>query len=335
MRNLGALLLCVIVFISGQASCQSGSGNYRIAFYNVENLFDTISHTIKDDKEFTPQSKAKWNTERYTKKLQDLSRVIEDMGSPFIVGLSEVENGDVLTDLCQVIHNKYYQHIHHHSPDNRGIDVALLYQPEYFRPIMDRPIPVYINIETEVVGTRDILHVAGIFQPTGDTLDVFVNHWPSRRGGMQQSEHRRLAAADTLKNAVERLWLARPNAIVIITGDFNDDPDNSSMQKSLLTAHHSQSNKKLVNISLDKFKSGLGTYNYQGNWNMLDQFVISDCLMSQSSRIKFEGFQIFKPDYLIFEHPRFGAMPSRTYGGPNYYGGTSDHFPVFLEFSKN
>jgi len=326
------LIIQLCLLVSFLTIAQQSEQTFRAAFYNVENLFDTIAHTLKDDKEFTPQSRSNWNTSRYFKKVNDLAKVLTDMGSPFLVGLCEVENGDVLTDLCQALKEGYYQYIHHHSPDNRGVDVALIYQPAYFRPISDRPIPVFIQIEQEIVGTRDILHVSGIFQPTGDTLDVFVNHWPSRRGGLQQSEHRRLAAADTLRAAIERIWKARPAAKIIITGDFNDDPNNISLAKTLQSAKHPYLKKRLQNVSLDSFNSGQGTYNYQGNWNMLDQFILSDCLIGQDSGLSFAGFHIFKADYLIFDHPRYGKMPNRTYGGPNYYGGTSDHFPVYIEF---
>ncbi len=326
-------LLILFILSSTFIGCSQNRPDqtFRIAFYNVENLFDTIPNPMKDDLNFTPGSRARWNTERYNKKLVDLAKVVEDMDHPPILGLAEVENALVLNDFCKAIGKPYYSFIHHESPDNRGIDVALLYQPEYFRPLADEALPLQIDINGVDRFTRDILYVTGIFLPTQDTLDLYINHWPSRRGGLAQSEHRRLAAADTLINHINLLKSHRHQPNIIIMGDFNDEPSNKSIKRII----DSQKNKTpfaLFNAAHKAHKKGKGTYNYRGTWNMLDQFIISEHMTNTStSGLKFYEFTVFDPPFLIFDHPRFGRTPNRTYGGPNYYGGTSDHLPIFMD----
>lgn len=335
IKRIQSFLMAIAILIIGIfTSCSQTQPDptYRIAFYNVENLFDTIPNPLKEDLDFTPTSKGNWNTEKYFKKLNDLSRVVEAMEYPALIGFAEVENATVLNDLCQTIGQPYYRYLHHESPDNRGIDVALLYQPEYFRPLADLAIPLQIDIDGKDRFTRDILHVTGIFLPTGDTLDLFVNHWPSRRGGLAQSEHRRIAASDTLTNHIHSLKFERQHPYIIIMGDFNDEPSNKSLLQ-LVDNQRNSGNYELFNIAMADHKKGQGTYNYRGNLNMLDQFIINQHMMDASiSGLKFHQFKIFSPSFLLFDHPRFGLSPNRTYGGPNYYGGTSDHLPIYFDF---
>lgn len=328
-----AIYLFLIAFLTMGSACtaQKGLDAYRIAFYNVENLFDTIPHPHKSDAEFTPTSKSQWNTERYWKKQSDLAMLIDSMSFPVILGLCEVENANVLTDLCHTIDGAYYRYIHQESPDDRGIDVALLYQPEFFRPIADRVLLVQIEIDGQPANTRDILHVTGIIPQSGDTLDIFVNHWPSRRGGLDASEPRRIAAAETLKMHVEILWSQRLQANIIIMGDFNDDPTNNSIQNHLLQAKHLKNFYTLENKAAEPFSKGLGTYNYRGTWNMLDQIIIGGPINRPNETLSFDTFTVYKKDFLLYESDRFGMTPNRTYGGPNYYGGISDHLPVYID----
>jgi predicted extracellular nuclease len=333
MRYWGIPVFILLFFSCIQAQEKRIAGTYRFAFYNVENLFDTINHTLKKDDEFTPGSKNNWNTERYWKKQQDLAAVIDSMGLPVIIGLSEVENANVLRDLCKSISGAYYQFIHQESPDDRGIDVAFLYQPEFFRPVADSAIGVLVQLnDATIAGTRDILHVAGIFKPTGDSLHFFINHWPSRVGGLEASEQRRMAAADTLSHYIRKIWQKYPARNIIIMGDLNDEPTNRSVSTNLVDQTlPPDTSQILINLAIPAKLKGLGTYNYRGEWNLLDQIIISSNLTTAKGPLLVRDFKIFDREFLMYESERFGKTPNRTYGGPNYYGGCSDHLPVFIE----
>ena len=320
------LLFLAFHFLGTHSRISAQEKHHYIAFYNVENLYDTIPDPSKNDTEFIPTSKHQWNTNRYKKKIQDLAMVMDSMGFPAIVGVCEIENGDVLKDWCKAM-NPYYLFIHHQSPDYRGIDNGFLYQPAYFRPIADKAIQVKIEVDGKIEPTRDILHVSGIWIPSGDTLELFVNHWPSRRGGKEASEHRRVAAADTLSRHLQTLWKHRPGAFVIIMGDFNDDPTDKAVGQHLLEAGSSL-NHQLVNLGSATFKAGIGSYNYRGTFNLLDQIIVSKSLTQRENTLQIKNFEVFQRPFLSFEHERFGLTPNRTYGGPNYYGGISDHYPV-------
>lgn len=296
---------------------------FQIAFYNVENLFDTLSQLDKKDDDFTPEGLLRWNTERYNKKLADLAAVFDSMDWPSIIGLAEVENAKVLNDLRKNMRSlRHYEQIHFESPDDRGIDVALLYDEKTLRVISEHALPVKIKIDTAEVFTRDILYVALVHDALQDTFHVFVNHWPSRVGGKQQTAARRMSAAQVLRNAVEGLWSALPGAKIVIMGDFNDTPQDESILY-LLNAQNNQGNQ-LVNLSYELSKKGKGSYNYRGNWDMLDQIIVCEAFRSTYQPV----FEVFDRRFLQFEHDRFGWTPNRTYGGPNYYGGYSDHLPV-------
>jgi predicted extracellular nuclease len=223
--------------------------------------------------------------------------------------------------------------VHHDSPDERGIDVALLYKSSVFRQIADQPIPVHLESDSLPVYTRDILYVALVDNRYNDTFHIFVNHWPSRIGGKEKSEPKRMKASSELKSAIENMWSYIPTAHIIIMGDFNDNPTDSSIL-SLLKTKHPFGTQSLLNLSLDQHQRGLGSYNYRGNWDMLDQIIISSSILT-ISHVKTVDFQIFNRNFLMFDHPQFGKSPNRTYGGPNYYGGYSDHLPVSLFIRMN
>ena len=336
------ILLFLIVGTLFFWNCKSNklptyNNTYRIGFYNVENLFDTLDHPIMPDEEFTPDSKKKWNTERYNKKLNDLAKVIGGMEFPAILGVCEVENEAVLKDLTtNTSLNKYqYGIVHKESPDYRGIDNALIYQKKLFKVTQSDVIT--INFPKSVIGedkytTRDILHVTGEFNNVG-TIHLFVNHFPSRYGGREQSEPKRVYVAQQLKKKVDELFAKNSAVNIFIMGDMNDETDNNSIAKTLnaLPALQKSKTPTLVNCAAKLDKEGKGTYNFRGNWNMLDQIIVSSPLLSPKSKIGIGTFVIHQEEWMMYENKKYGLTPSRTYGGPNYYGGISDHLPVYIE----
>jgi predicted extracellular nuclease len=330
------LLLSILCWScrSQQPTTAQSASSSRIAFYNVENLFDTVDDPNHADDDFTPDGKQKWTTERYEKKLNQVAQVIEDMEFPDFLGLCEIENSKVLADLIRTdkLKTKKYEIAHFDSPDYRGIDVALLYDKEQFKLKSAKPIVIDIPDDIEAnYTTRDILQVYGLYQELYP-LYIFVNHWPSRRGGLAKSEPKRLFAATQLRRAVDAILSEDATASIIIMGDMNDETDNKSITEVLNVSklNESPQPQRLYNCFSDIDAQQLGSYNYRGNWNMLDQIIVSSSLADA------EGWQVTKPtvfqqDWMTFEHDRFGNVPNRTYGGPNYYGGISDHFPVYVD----
>lgn len=311
------------------------SKTYRFGFYNVENLFDTLNHPEKFDDDFTPYGKQKWYTERYFKKIKDLDRVISGMSYPALLGICEVENATVLQDMISNngMEKHNYDFVHFESPDKRGIDCALLYQKdlfkvessEFFRVDFPKDIaPDYTS--------RDIIYAKGIFLDKFQ-LHVFVNHWPSRRGGLAASEPKRLYVAKLLKVEINKILKADPDANILIVGDFNDEPDNNSIQKTLGAGPIGDKiqKDKLYNCMAKLDQQNKGTYNYRGNWNMLDNIITSGNLIKPDSEITVKNPTIYQESWMFYENPKYGKTPNRTYGGPNYYGGFSDHLPVFVE----
>lgn len=298
--------------------------NFQIVWYNVENLFDTIDDPHKTDNEYLPGSSKQWNTQKYTTKLNHISEVItasKNKEFPELVGLCEVENISVLKDLVnqKSLKKAKYKIVHYESPDRRGIDVALLYNSKEFKPLYTKNIPVRLP-DNNHFKTRDILYVKGLLL-NKDTLHVFLNHWPSRMGGKEKSEVKRLKASEILKHHLDSLTNIHQNNIVVM-GDFNDTPADSSLQ--LLV-----SNPSFFNVFMEfPIK---GTHNYKGEWNTLDQFIITKEMKNKNNGIYFvsSGALIF--DFLFYETKKGEKYPNRTYNGEKYYGGYSDHLPVYLK----
>jgi len=298
---------------------------YRVGFYNVENLFDTLNSPLKNDDEFTPQSKKNWNTERYNKKLGDLAKIIHKMGTPTLLGLSEVENRQVCRDLAkqEALKDAKYITIHQQSPDFRGIDVALMYKKDEFKVETSDLIRIDFPVSiVEDYTTRDILYVKGRLDGF-EEIHIFVNHWPSRRGGAEASEPKRVYVAEQLRKYTDKIFADDPDAHILIMGDFNDETDNKSTSVTL--------GDKFFNCMDALDKAGEGTYNYRGDWSMLDHIIVSDVLHSGKLRLKAGEGKIFREEWMMFQSKKYGATPNRTYGGPNYYGGYSDHLPVYVD----
>jgi len=306
----------------------------EVVFYNVENLFDTIEDPAVWDDDFLPDSANNWTSERYAKKLTDLAKVltaISEDGLPEVIGVCEIENRQVVEDLFNTdsLGNAKFKVVHEDSPDKRGIDVALAYNSSVLSELYHEKIRYSFAFEPETT-TRDILYVK-LLTAHNDTLHFFVNHWPSRRGGEEASEPKRLKAATMLRTKMDSILLKNHNAKIIAMGDFNDYPNNRSMTEIMNC--EPEANQRLTNLTYNFHESGLGTYNYKGEWGMLDQFIVSDGLLYSAAgyATSDSSAAIFKKDWLLYFPDNGGEpSPSRTYGGPNYYGGYSDHLPIRL-----
>jgi len=318
---------------------------HTIAFYNLENLFDTINDTTKFD-ERSPIMEMKSNREEvYIKKVRNMARVIADIGSevtqntPAIIGVSEMENREVLEDLVNdpLLLHKDYGIVHFHSPDVRGIDVGLLYQKSLFTPIYtsSHELKIYDNRTQKRIHTRDQLLVSGKLE--GDMIHIIVNHWPSRSGGEERSRSKRVGAAKLTKRILDSLQSKDPYAKVFIMGDFNDNPTNTSI-KDVLKAKKNKNNlalKGLYNPMENFAKKGLGTNAWRDSWSLFDQIMMTKPLMEKDySSFRFYKAGIFNKNYLTNKRGRWKGYPFRSFANGGFTNGFSDHFPVYVYVIK-
>ncbi len=342
MKHLFFLFfLLTPLFISAQQQYKVGC----IGFYNFENLFDTENDPAINDEEFTPDGANRYTPEIYQEKLGNLARVVSELGTDLtpdgvsILGVAEIENRKVLEDFSRhpLVKDRDYQIVHYDSPDRRGIDVALIYQPKYYKVTSSRPIPLLIyEDDSSRVYTRDILFVSGLYD--GEPLHVLVNHWPSRRGGESATQPFRNAGAMICKQVVDSLAAADPNAKVIIMGDLNDDPVSPSVRQVLNAKREREQVRPggLFNPMYDYYKRGIGTLAYRDAWSLFDQIILSHGLINP----KAGGYQYYQAKihnelYLIQKSGNFRGYPFRTYSGSQYLGGFSDHFPVYVILIKS
>lgn len=339
MKKKHALLLTlyVVLFSFSKITAQN---NFRIMFYNVENLFDTKHDSLKNDYDFLPGGFMNWSDWKYWEKQRNIGRVITAVGemqSPALVGLCEIENDSVIFDLTKrsPIRTQEYEYLVTNSPDIRGIDVALLYQRHQFKLLEKNEYEVIFSKEN-ARPTRNILHAVGQVI-SGDTLDVFVCHFPSRYGGQLESEGGRIDAAQLLRDKTDSLFSVRKYAHIIIMGDFNDHPDNKSISKVLKARilNYHLDKHELYNLFLHRIKErDFGTLKYQGQWGVLDQFIVSGNLLMEKNNVKIENNEahIFKADFLTEKDEKYGGVrPYRTSLGPRYIGGFSDHLPIYMD----
>jgi predicted extracellular nuclease len=314
----------------------NSSETYTIAFYNIENLFDIENDPNTHDDDFLPTSAKKWTPKRYQNKLRKLGAVISKIGeddteiAPIIVGLAEVENKRVLSDLVNSknLIEENYSFAHYDSSDERGIDVALLYKSDVFKLESSESFPVYIqNEKGERDHTRDILLVQGKLKD--ETLNIIVNHWSSRREGTKETEYKRIAAANVVNSIIKMLKKEDVNAKVIVMGDFNDNPNNNSL--SLIEKESDLYNPFKTVWSQDK-----GSQNYDFQWNLFDQILFSTNFFdTTNSSLEFENANIFNSEFLTQYHGKYKGQPFRTYVGKKYQGGYSDHFPVYIQIKTS
>lgn len=343
MRNFLVLLL----FFSLPFLSQAQQKQYKvgcIGFYNFENLFDTLDTPDKYDEDFTPNGSYRYNTKIYLEKLGNLAKVVSEIGTDItpdgaaILGVAEVENRKVLEDFVKqpLIASRNYQIVHYESPDERGIDVALLYQPKYFQVISSRNLEAKLfDANGERDYTRDVLLVSGIFD--NETMHVLVNHWPSRSGGEARSQPLRNFVANICKSVTDSLMQADPDAKIVIMGDLNDDPSSPSV-KDVLGAKAKISQVKpggLFNPLYESYKKGIGTLAYRDAWNLFDQIILSYGLVNgKKNSYQFHKEQIINKPYLYQQSGQYKGYPYRTFAGSTYLGGYSDHFPVCVYLLK-
>jgi len=324
----------LILFLVAALSLSAQQKESCIAFYNVENLYDTINDPMVDDEEFLPQGKNKWTGERYEKKLRNLARVLDSLCSgPSLLGLSEVENEQVLKDLVAhpLLKGKKYGIVHRNSPDKRGIDVALIYRKEAFAPESVASLRVVLPGDSGYP-TRDILLVSGKLH--GHLIHVLVNHWPSRRGGEQESAGKRMAAAGVARKAVDSLFKKFADAQVVLIGDFNDQPSDASLLQGL-RAEGESGKSDLLNLSAALAERGDGSHSYKENWNMLDNLIVSRNFTNRKKGLLLipGSAAVYRPIWMQDKYARHQGAPYRSYAGPKFIGGYSDHFPVFFRVS--
>jgi endonuclease/exonuclease/phosphatase family metal-dependent hydrolase len=314
-----------------------------VGFFNVENLFDTLDQEHVSDGEFTPESAKLWGTERYMKKLDDLGRVISELGAELhpnglaVLGLAEVENRSVVDDLVKnkAIAGRNYQVVHEDSPDRRGIDVALLYDPTRFEVTAHRSY--FLDLGTtengDTIFSRDQLLVSGVLE--GEVVHVIVAHWPSRSGGQKRSSPRRIKAAELGRHIVDSLLTEDPQARIIYMGDLNDDPTDPSVRRFLKSTGDKElaTNGRLYNPMVDFAQRGIGSLAWRDSWNLFDQVILSESLLDAEG-FRYYGTRVYNEGYLRQKDGNFAGYPYRTYVGSTYQGGFSDHFPVFVIFVK-
>ncbi len=306
------------------------------AFYNVENLFDTFDEPGKIDEDYTPKGDLKWDQFRYQRKLDRIADVIFGMAKyaqlPAIIGLCEVENRKVLEDLINhpALKDVGYQIVHEETRDVRGIDVALLYQPEVFTYLKHEQINFEVLTHSEF-HARDILHIVGEL-PDGAELNVFVNHWPSRRAGKHDTEFKRVAAGTALLLAINKVQDKDEEALILVMGDFNDEPHDKSIRSALHAQENATNDKVLVNLGWPAVKDDSGTSEHDGDWFMFDQFMVSGNMLRRGKwLVRHSEMLMYKEDDVIFKGShRHEVKPNRTYVGDNYKGGYSDHLAIYL-----
>lgn len=335
MKNLKLLLFTVFTTFPLYSHAQTV---FRVMEYNVENLFDVTHDSLKADLEFLPTATRNWNQNRFWRKLIHLSQVISSAGEdqlPDLVMLCEVENDSTLIYLTKrsPLRVAGYDYLMTHSPDERGIDIALLYQRATFKPLSFEEI----EIDKTFTGnrpTRNIFHITGQIQ-THDTLDLFLCHMPSRSSGKKLTEPYRKHTAKVLREAVEKVNTMRKTPRIVITGDFNDEPKDVSLSGILGAGEPKDSIKPTDLYNLITGKKP-GTYKYDGKWNTLDQFIVNGNLLVKESGHLYtapEKVRIHQPAFLLEKDEKYGGFkPFRTYSGMRYLGGYSDHLPVVADF---
>ena len=295
-------------------------------FYNVENLFDTINNTDTNDDEFIPTSEKKWNSTRYYHKINQLSKVFSSLikdkninKMPAFIGLCEIENKQVINDLLKTptFSNHNYKIIHKDSPDKRGIDCALLYNKKIQLLYYDF---ILVNNPNAKRPTRDILYAK--FKLHDNTVNLFINHWPSRWGGQEESNYKRVYAAKILRDYIN--INVSEDDYTLIMGDFNDYPNNESLSEVLIEGD-------LINLMSSDSVLGKGSYNYNGSWNWLDQIIVSKNFFKPNVKLKSVGS--FQKEFMLYINEKGESKPNRTFGGNNWYGGFSDHLPVYFQFT--
>ncbi len=336
VTRLYCLALTTFLFIPLFSKAQSAD-NIRLAFYNVENLFDPSDDPEKDDEEFTPDGKRHWSEYRYREKSNRMAKAILSIGdwdAPDVVGLAEVENQKVVEDLAksEVLRKFNYGVVHFESPDRRGIDVAMLYRTDRISLLYSNNIPLTMPDDPDFA-SRDILYVK-LLTTSGDTLHVMYCHWPSRYGGQAESEPKRIRAATLVRQVADSLFSLNPEVQIVIAGDLNDEWNNISINDYLVPA--TATGPALVNL-MAALPEGKGSHRYHGVWSYLDQIIVSPALVDDHGLdIKDKTATVVDREFLLEKDEKYpGIMPFRSFLGLRYHGGFSDHLPVYIDLVTN
>lgn len=309
---------------------------YTIAFYNLENFFDTKDDKGTLDDDFTPKGFKNWDEYKFNNKAKKLAKAISKIGTddsfypPVLIGVAEVENKEVITTLLKTgkLKEEDYGFVHFDSPDERGIDTALIYNREHFKVIDAETIPLLItNVNGERDFTRDILRVHGSLH--NEEIHIFVNHWPSRRDGADETSYKRIAAANTIIQKLEGLEAESEAFNCIVMGDFNDDPNSESIKKLMDTGRFINPMQKILSpVS--------GSANYKGEWSLFDQILVSHSFLNyENGTHSFHKAMVYEPKFLKEWKGKYKGNPFRTFAGKKYLGGYSDHFPVYIVLKNN
>jgi hypothetical protein len=343
LRRTSFTLVLFILLVHNGSAQVSEKATIRFLFYNVENFFDTKDDTARQDNDFLPGGSMHWDSERYADKIQAVYKVIAAAGgweAPAIVGFCEVEKKSVLRD---IIYNTYllkynYGIIHEESDDVRGIDVCLIFRRDLVRPLSYKYLKP-VNIPEGEFRTRSVLYSKWLI--SSDTIHLFLNHWPSKRGGVLAEQSLRNIISLMVREKTDSLLsISNQKAKIVIAGDFNCTPDDPEIK--LLSAKNNDNGKTLsgtglVNLSQEASDKGSGTYKYQGIWEMLDQVIVSDGLIRcrEGFCTDKNSFKVFNPDFLLKKDPVYpGFATFSTYKGLSYEGGFSDHLPVILDLER-
>ena len=313
-----------------------------IGFYNLENLFDTIDDPNKNDEEFLPNGVNQWNTEKYTTKLHNMAYAISTIGTDIspdgvaVLGMSEMENRRVLEDLVAQpeLADRHYQVVHYDSPDRRGVDVGLIYNPKYFKMTSSKSYRTVVPNQPDFI-TRDQLLVSGLFD--GEPMHFIVMHWPSRFGGEKRSLPGRVAAATLCRHIADSILREDANAKIIMMGDYNDYPDNKSVTEYLRASGDMKDLRdgEFFNPMYDLHKKGYGTNYFRDVPGVLDQTVITPGLLpTDYSTYQFKVAKVHNKEFLKQHGGRYNGYPFRTFAGGVWMGGYSDHFPVYVILLK-
>jgi endonuclease/exonuclease/phosphatase family metal-dependent hydrolase len=339
------LLFSLLLIVTSCCHAQDAEG-LRIAFYNVENLFDTDDDSLTQDEEFLPWGIRGWTPTRFWAKAGNIARVLAVLDFPALVGLAEVENAACLSKLTRTspLKTAGYSFVQYESPDARGVDVGLLYNPYLFTPVYHTPLRISFP-ENPEKKTRDVLYVRG-FLYGFDTLHVYVCHFPSRLGGEKATEALRCHVASRIRAHIDSVLLRSPAAKVVVMGDFNDYPDSKSLRLLVKGTKGGAISGRMVNLmdnarvgqkgstakgSNGKSAAVKGTHKYQADWSYLDQFVVSDSLDALISIVR-----VCNNSFLLEPDKRWlGEKPFRTYNGMVWQGGYSDHLPIVMELRSS
>jgi predicted extracellular nuclease len=318
--------------------------NLRIAFYNVENLFDYFDDSTKNDDAFTPRGVYHWKKERYETKLNHLYKTIVAMDSPAILGMCEVENDKVLLDLIKgtPLRQFNYDFVHFESADSRGIDVAMIYRKDIVQ--LDTAYPIKFIVPPDTVSkTRDFLYAKMRIKPVipaqaeNLNIHIIVCHFPSKYGGLMATKQLRFMAGQLLRKTVESIFAEDSNANIITMGDFNDEATDESIVEgfgAICASKGLQSYSKSLQMFnlMCGLKTDVGTHKYQDTWSIIDQIMVSQNLYLGENKLTANKANIFTADFLLVDDAKYlGKKTNRTYIGFKYNGGYSDHLPVYVD----